>query len=213
MNRRTKVSWGILSTARIGTQKVIPAMQKGEYSQIVGIASRDLQKARTAAKELGIPKVYGSYQELLADKDMEAVYNPLPNHLHVGWTLKALEAGKHVLCEKPLGMNLQEVEGLLNKVKKYPKLKVMEAFMYRFHPQWQRIGTLIDKGTIVHHAGSEKKEITFEGCNQYTLRGDAFSRATQDDAAVPTPIEDGVANMRGIERIIESSRKAAWVKV
>ncbi|HEX4605655.1 MAG TPA: Gfo/Idh/MocA family oxidoreductase, partial [Candidatus Angelobacter sp.] len=92
MNR--KVKWGVLGVASIATRKVIPGMQKGEWSEVAAIASRDLAKAKAAAKELGITKAYGSYQELLADSEIEAVYNPLPNHLHVPWSIKAAEAGK-----------------------------------------------------------------------------------------------------------------------
>ena len=94
---KKKVEWGVLGVANIATKKVIPAMQRGEWSEVTAIASRDLDKARQAAKELGIPKAYGSYEELLADPDIEAIYNPLPNHLHVPWSIKAAEAGKHVL--------------------------------------------------------------------------------------------------------------------
>src|SRR5919112_4976652 len=97
----TPVRWGVLGAANIAVRKVIPAMQRGERTQVVAIASRNLDKARAAAKTLGIARSYGSYEELLADPEIEAIYNPLPNHLHVPWTLKAAEAGKHVLCEKP----------------------------------------------------------------------------------------------------------------
>src|SRR5882724_7369578 len=97
-----KVRWGILGVARIATVKVIPAMQRGEWCEIAGIASRDGARAESAARELGIPIAYGSYEELLADPDIEAVYNPLPNNLHVPWSIKAARAGKHVLCEKPI---------------------------------------------------------------------------------------------------------------
>src|SRR5579883_2122837 len=109
----SKVRWGIISTANIGVRKVIPAMQQGEFCEIVAIASRDLAKARAAAEQLGIARAYGSYEELLADSDIDAIYNPLPNHLHVEWSIKALEAGKHVLCEKPLAPSVAEGELLL----------------------------------------------------------------------------------------------------
>src|SRR5437016_6470022 len=108
-----KVRWGVLGVARIAVNRVIPAMQNGEHSEIVGIASRDLGRAQAAARELGIPKTYGSYEELLADPEIEAVYNPLPNHLHVPWSIRAAEAGKHVLCEKPIGMNVAETLELI----------------------------------------------------------------------------------------------------
>ncbi len=143
-----KVNWGILSTAKIGRLKVIPAMQTGSYCNFAAIASQDIYKAKEAAKELNISKAYGSYEELLADPNVEAVYIPLPNHLHVPYTIKSLQAGKHVLCEKPISMNVKEAELLLSEVKKHPKLKVMEAFMYKFHPQWQKVKELVNKGAI-----------------------------------------------------------------
>ena len=143
-----KIRWGVLSTARIGTETVIPAMQLGEYSRVTAIASRKLEKAQAATKQLGIEKAYGSYEELLADPDIDAVYNPLPNHLHVPWTIKALDAGKHVLCEKPIGLNAAEAQKLLNAARKFPRLKVMEAFMYRHHPQWQWAKQKVSEGKI-----------------------------------------------------------------
>ena len=315
-----KIRWGILSTAKIGTAKVIPAMKLGKYCEVVGIASRKAESALAAAKLLGIPKAYGSYEELLADPDIEAVYIPLPNPLHVPWSIRALEMGKHVLCEKPIGMSVADAEKLLEAARKHPKRKVMEAFMYRHHPQWQRArqmvvegeigelrtiqsffsycnkdpnnirniadmggGGLMDigcycisisrflfdaepekvygtiaydpqfgvdclaSGTMVfgsgtstftcgtqlnpyqrvnivgtegrieieipfnappdepcrmwHQRGSEIEEIMLDVCDQYTIQGDAFSRAVLDDTEVPTPLEDAVANMRVLEAL------------
>jgi predicted dehydrogenase len=144
----SKVRWGILSTAKIGVEKVIPAMQLGEYCEVTAIASRNLDKAQAAARQLGIPKAYGSYEALLADPDIDAIYNPLPNHLHVPWSLKAMEAGKHVLCEKPIGLTSAEAQELLDAARRRPELKVMEAFMYRQHPQWQRAQRLVTEGKI-----------------------------------------------------------------
>ena len=143
-----KIRWGVLSTARIGTEKVIPAMQLGEYCTVTAIASRQLEKAQAAARRLGIEKTYGSYEELLADPDVDAVYLPLPNHLHVPWAIKALKAGKHVLCEKPIGLNTAEAQELLEASRKFPRLKVMEAFMYRHHPQWQWAKKRVSEGKI-----------------------------------------------------------------
>ena len=143
-----KVRWGVLSTAKIGTEQVIPAMQLGKYCKIAAIASRNLDKAQAAARQLGIPKAYGSYEELLADPDIDAVYIPLPNHLHVPWSIKALDAGKHVLCEKPIGLTTAQARELLDAAQKRPELKVMEAFMYRHHPQWQRARQLVAEGKI-----------------------------------------------------------------
>src|ERR1700688_499524 len=137
-----KVRWGILGVARIATVKVIPAMQRGAYSDIVAIACRDLQKARSAAGDLGIPKAYGSYEELLADPDIEAIYNPLPNSLHVPWSVRAAQAGKHVLCEKPIGMNAAEARSLAS-ARDRAGVKIGEAFMVRTHPRWLRARELI----------------------------------------------------------------------
>ena len=324
-----KVKWGILSTANIGTGKVIPGMQKGEYCDILGISSRDRDKAESAAKELGIPRAYDSYEAMLADPEIQAVYNPLPNHLHVPWTIKALEAGKHVLCEKPIALTSAEAEHLRETAARTPHLKVMEAFMYRHHPQWKtarqmvvdgKVGRLqtvhcffsyynvnpndirnrakiggggmmdigcyciswarfifncepvrvcgtveydpqfltdrlasgmLDYGCgtstftcgtqipnyqrviiygtdghieieipgnaptdrpcrIWYEHGDNIEEITFPTSDQYTLQGDAFSRAILDDAPVPTPLTDAVANMRAIEAIFRSADKGNW---
>lgn len=144
----SKVRWGVLSTAKIGIERVIPAMKQCELCEIVAIASSSIEKAQDAAMKLGIQKAYGSYEDLLNAPEIDAVYIPLPNHLHVSWSIKALEAGKHVLCEKPLAMTATEANKLLGTAEKYPKLKIMEAFMYRHHPQWQRARQMIDEGKI-----------------------------------------------------------------
>jgi len=146
-----KIRWGVLSTAKIGLQKVIPAMQMSQYCEIVAIASRNVIQADQAAALLNIPKAYYSYEALLADPDIDAVYIPLPNHMHVDWAIKALEAGKNVLVEKPAGLSSHEAERLLEVSKSKPHLKLMEAFMYRHHPQWQKAKKLVedeDIGTI-----------------------------------------------------------------
>ena len=142
-----KVRWGVLSTAAIGIKKVLPAMQKGEWSAITAIASRDFSKAQESAHALGIPKAYGSYEELLADPEIEAIYNPLPNQLHVPWSIKAAEAGKHVLCEKPISLTVAEAKSLL-AVEERTGVKIGEAFMVRTHPQWVRTRELIASGRI-----------------------------------------------------------------
>jgi predicted dehydrogenase len=142
-----KVRWGILSTAAIGVKKVIPGMQKCEFAHVAAIASRDPGKARHAADALGISKAYGSYEELLADPEIDAIYNPLPNQMHVPWTIKAAEAGKHVLCEKPISMNATEAQQLL-AVRDRTVIKMGEAFMIRSFPQWLRLRELLDQGTI-----------------------------------------------------------------
>ncbi len=327
-----QVRWGIMSTADIGLAKVIPAMQRGEYCDIAGIASRRLEAAQAAAQELGIRKTYGSYEELLADPEIQAVYIPLPNHLHMPWSIRALEAGKHVLCEKPIAMNAAEARMLLDAVKRHPQLKAMEAFMYRLHPQWQTARHLVQSGQIGqlrtihsffsyfnvdprnvrnraeigggglmdigcynislsrfifdrepqrvsglveydpnfktdrlasglldfgsgtatftcstqlspyqrvniygtegrveieipfnappdrpckmwHQRGDEIQEIVFDICDQYTLQGDAFSRAVLDNTPAPTPLEDAVANMRVIDAVFDSDRRKAWVEL
>jgi len=143
-----KIRWGILSTAKIGRTKVIPALQSSAHNEVLAICSRDTQSARAAADELGIARAYGSYEELLADPDVDAIYNPLPNHLHVEWSIKALQAGKHILCEKPLGLNAADAQRLLDAANDHPQLVAMEAFMYRFHPRWQVAKALIDSGRI-----------------------------------------------------------------
>jgi predicted dehydrogenase len=330
-----KVVWGVLSTAKIGWEKVIPAMQKGEHCDIRAIASRDLAKGRALADKLGIPKAYGSYEELIADPEIEAIYNPLPNDQHVPMTLMAARAGKHVLCEKPVALTaiqaaeLREVAG---------KVHIMEAFMVRFHPQWiaardrvqrgelgdlravqayfsyfnrdasnirnqvdigggalydigcypivtgrflfgtepkrvialfdrdpefktdRTVSALVDFGegrrldfTIstqsvpyqrVQVCGTKKRmEIhipfnaplggstqvftddgshldgqstvseTIAACDQYTLQGDAFSRAVRGEIALPYGVEDAIANMRVIDALFASEKSGAWVTV
>ncbi|WP_172124033.1 Gfo/Idh/MocA family oxidoreductase [Devosia sp. 919] len=140
-----KIRWGILSTANIGMEKVTPAIMRSAHSEVVAIASRDLGKAQAAAAKLGITKAYGSYEELFADPDIDAIYNPLPNHLHVPMTLAAAQAGKHVLCEKPIALSAAEAEQL----RQIPSDRiVLEAFMIRFHPQWLRAREIIRSGEL-----------------------------------------------------------------
>ncbi len=141
------VTWGVISTADIGLKRVIPAMQQGAHCTIAAIASRDLGRAQSAANDLGISKAYGSYEALLADPDIEAIYNPLPNHLHLEWSARALEAGKHVLCEKPITLNAEEARRLI-AVRDRTGGKIEEAFMVRNHPQWWRVRQLIHDGSI-----------------------------------------------------------------
>ena len=143
----TKVRWGVLGAAKIAITKVIPAMQQGELSEVVAIASRDGAKARETADKLGIATSYGSYEELLADSNVDAIYNPLPNHLHVPWSIKAAEAGKHCLCEKPVALNVAELRTLI-EVQERTRLVIGEAFMVRSHPQWLRCRELVQSGSI-----------------------------------------------------------------
>ncbi|MGC2298625.1 MAG: Gfo/Idh/MocA family oxidoreductase [Acidobacteriaceae bacterium] len=331
-----KVRWGVLSTANIGVKKVIPGMRQGELSTIAAIASRDLAKARSVAAGLNIPTAYGSYEELLADPNIDAIYNPLPNQLHVPWTIRAAEAGKHVLCEKPLSMTLAEAKSLLS-VRDRTGVLIGEAFMIRSHPQWLRLRALIDEGRIgtlrsisaffsyfntdpanirnipetgggalydigcyciqaartgfaqqptrvvglidrdpqlqtdrltsalldfpagqaiftcstqlvpyqrVHFYGTKGRidiEIpfnaprerptrlfiddgrdilgsgitteTFPTTDQYTLQGDAFSRAILHGTPVPVSLEEGIANMAVIEAIFQSAQTGSWQPV
>ena len=139
------VRWGVLSTARIATKKVIPGMLKSPQLVVSGLASRNQQKAEAAAAELGIARAYGSYEEMLADPEIEAVYNPLPNHLHVPLTLAAAQAGKHVLCEKPMAMSAAELEALRPYAS---KVHIREAFMVRQHPQWISARDQVRRGAI-----------------------------------------------------------------
>jgi predicted dehydrogenase len=331
-----KIRWGVLSTAAIGVKKVIPGMQLGQYSTVTAIASRDLARARSAADALGIEKAYGSYEELLADGEIDAIYNPLPNQMHVPWTAKAAEAGKHVLCEKPLSLTVGEAESLL-PVRERTGVKIGEAFMIRSYTQWLRVRALLEAGRIgelravmaffsyfnvdpmnirnqvesgggalydigcyciqaartgfgtlptrvvglierdpamhtdrltsamldfpagqaiftcstqtapyqrVHFVGTKGRieiEIPFNApkdrptrvfidetgdifgagivteefptADQYTMQGDAFSKAILEGGEVPVPLEDAIANMRVIEAVFRSAEAGGWVGV
>ena len=143
----TPVRWGVLGAADIALKKVIPAMRGSERSRVVAIASRDKHKADAAAQSLGIPRAYGSYEELIADPDVEAIYNPLPNHLHVPWSVRAANAGKHVLCEKPIAMSAAEARELRD-ARDRNGVVIGEAFMVRTHPQWLGVRKLIESGRI-----------------------------------------------------------------
>ncbi len=328
-----KLRWGVLSTANIGLKKVLPGMMKCSHCTVDAIASRDLAKSRAAAKSLGIPRAYGSYEELLADPNIDAIYNPLPNQLHVPWTIKAAEAGKHVLCEKPISLTVAEAESLL-AVRARTGVKIGEAFMIRSTPQWLRLRQLLDEkrigelrsvagffsyfnadpANIRNHvewgggglmdigcyliqasryafaqeptrvvglierdptmhidrltsaildfpggqsiftcamqlipyqrvqflgtkgrieieipfnapidrptrifidstgdlAGSGITTETFPTCDQYTLQGDAFSKAVLEGREIPVPIEDAIGNMAVIEAVFRSARSGQW---
>lgn len=143
----TPVRWGVLGVAHIAVSKVIPAMQKSQHAKVIAIASRDQAKARAAADRLGISRAYGSYEELLDDPEIEAVYNPLPNHLHVPWSIRAAERGKHVLCEKPIALSADEARQLL-ATRDRTGVQIGEAFMVRTHPQWHKVQELIEAGRI-----------------------------------------------------------------
>ena len=331
-----KVRWAVLGAAKIAITKVIPAMQKGDWSDVVAITSRDLNKAKNAADKLGIRKAFGSYEEALADPEIEAIYDPLPNHLHVPWSIWAAEAGKHVLCEKPIALSADECRELI-AARDRTGVKIGEAFMVRTHPQWLRarelarsgeignlrsivaaysytnldpanirnmpdigggaimdigcypiqisrflfgaepetVAAVIDRDPQFHtdrlssvllgfpsgHCafscstqlvpyqkvqifgtkGRIEIEIPFNAppdrktrlfvdrtgdlsgsgitveefpiCDQYTIQGDLFSRAVRGEGAVPTPLEDSLANMRVIEAVFESARTGRGVAV
>jgi len=142
-----KVRWGVLGVAKIATQKVVPAMQQCARASVAAIASRDRGKADLAAIALGIPVSHASYEALIADPDIDAVYIPLPNHLHVEWATRAAEAGKHVLCEKPIGLTAADVRALI-AVRDRAGVLIQEAFMYRAHPQWRRAVELVRSGRL-----------------------------------------------------------------
>lgn len=145
--RSDRVRWGVLGVAAIATKKVIPGMRKSARTEVAAIASRDFRRAREAADRLGIPKAYGSYEELLADPEIDAIYNPLPNHLHVPWTARSADAGKHVLCEKPIALSASEAATLI-QVRERTRVKIAEAFMVRTHPQWLRTRQIVRAGGI-----------------------------------------------------------------
>jgi predicted dehydrogenase len=141
------IRWGVLGVAKIAVEKVIPAMQRGSHSVIAAIASRDPERARQAAQHLGIPKSYGSYEALLGDPDIDAIYNPLPNHLHVPLSIRAAEAGKHVLCEKPIALANSELCELI-EARDRTGVVIGEAFMVATHPQWIRAREILQSGEI-----------------------------------------------------------------
>ncbi len=144
-NRRLR--WGILSTATIARTKVIPGIARAEHCEVVAIASRDIALAERVAAELSIPTAHGSYEALLADPGIDAVYIPLPNHLHATWAIAAAEAGKHVLCEKPLATTARDAERMIEAAER-AGVQLMEAFMYRLHPSWVAVRELVASGRI-----------------------------------------------------------------
>lgn len=141
------IRWGVLGVANIAVKKVIPAMQRGSLTEVVALASRDSKKAEAAAAQLGIPRTYSSYEDLLGDPQVDAIYNPLPNHLHVPWSIHAAEAGKHVLCEKPIALTVADVKEL-GETRDRTGVQIGEAFMVRTHPQWLRARQIVDSGEI-----------------------------------------------------------------
>jgi predicted dehydrogenase len=142
-----KVKWGILSAAGIARKRAVPGMLRSELAEVSAVASRSLGKAQQFAGEFSIPKAYGSYEELINDPEIEAIYNPLPNHLHVEWSVRAASRGKHVLCEKPLARTVAEARRVLAARDEYG-VKIGEAFMVRSHPQWLQAQELVRGGRI-----------------------------------------------------------------
>lgn len=145
MSKASPIRFGILGNAKIARTQLIPAIQESSHAVVQAIGSRSLERAQALAGEAAIPESYGSYEEVLASPNVDAVYIPLPNHLHVPWSIHALHHGKHVLCEKPIGLSSQETKELIKVTREYPNQVVMEAFMYRFHPRWQRTREIIRK--------------------------------------------------------------------
>jgi len=142
-----KIRWGILGAASIARRRVVPAMQQTPNGEVVAIASRTLDKARDFARELSIPKAYGSYEELIADPDIDAIYNPLPNSEHAAWSIRCAEAGKPVLCEKPLAKDAAEAQSIVDAFARRNVL-FAEGFMYRFHPQTVKVKEMVDAGAV-----------------------------------------------------------------
>jgi len=142
-----KIRWGIISTANIGRRALVPALHNASNGELVAVASRDLAKARVFADELNIPRAYGSYEELLADPEIDAIYNPLPNDQHANWSIRAAAAGKHVLCEKPLASDAAEAEEMVKAFKANDRL-LAEAFMYRFHPRTRHVREMVRSGAL-----------------------------------------------------------------
>src|SRR5579864_8648651 len=163
-----KIRWGVLGIAGIAVKKVIPAMQRGADCEIAAIASRDLAKAQKAAGDLGISKAYGSYDELLANREIDAIYNPLPNHLHVPWSIRAAEAGKHVLCEKPIGLSVEEARKL-REARDRTGVKIGEAFMVRTHPQWLKALELV-RGARIGDLRSISGFFSYSNANPQNIR-------------------------------------------
>lgn len=142
-----RLRWGVLGCAGIAINSVIPGIQQSKTGQVVAIASRDKSKAEQTARDLSIERAYDSYETLLNDPDIDAVYIPLPNHLHMEWTIKAAEAGKHVLCEKPIALNAEQAQQMVDACEK-AGVFLAEAFMYRHHPRYEKIIEMINSGEI-----------------------------------------------------------------
>jgi xylose dehydrogenase (NAD/NADP) len=165
------VAWGLLSTARING-KILAAARESDEAEVVAVASRERARAERFARERGIPRAHGSYEELLADPAVEAIYNPLPNSLHVPWTLRALEAGKHVLCEKPFSRRAADVEEAFALADRQGRV-LSEAFMYRHHPQTKRVAELVREGGAVGRLRAIRAVFSFGLTDRTNIRLDA----------------------------------------
>lgn len=165
----TSVRWGILGTASIATRRLIPAIAASTAGEVVAIASRELAKAESAAAEAGIPVSYGSYQALIDDPSVDAIYIPLPNHLHLPWAVRALEGGKHLLCEKPLALTASEGRRIQTSAQRFPRLKAMEAFMYRFHPRWEAIHAMV-RGGGIGELGTVHTVFCYDNADPHNIR-------------------------------------------
>lgn len=147
-----KLSWGILGCASIATRSVIPGIQQSQTGEVLAVASRDEKKATDTASRFGIERAYGSYEAMLSDDDIDVVYIPLPNHLHKTWTIRAAEQGKHILCEKPIALNVEEAMDMVSACDR-AGVKLAEAFMYRYHPRYERVREIVKSGEIGHVRG------------------------------------------------------------
>src|SRR5258708_4256266 len=183
-----KVKWGILSAASIARRRAVPGMLQCELAEVTAVASRSLEKAQQFAREFSIPKAYGSYEELLNDPEIEAIYNPLPNHLHVEWSIQAASRGKHVLCEKPVARTVAEARRLLEARDEYG-VKIGEAFMVRSHPQWLRAQELVRGGRIGKLRAAVWLFIYFNGNPANACKSTEFAGgALMDIVFYPVPI-------------------------
>jgi predicted dehydrogenase len=168
---KESLNWGLLSTANIN-RAFIPGLRASKRSNLLAVASRSQELANSFARELKIPRAYDSYEALLADTEIDVIYNPLPNHLHTEWTIKAVEAGKHVLCEKPLTLNVSDVDAVAGAAKTHGRV-VAEAFMYRHHPQTLKVQELVQNGSL----GTLK---LLRGSFTYTMTGEGNIRSNPD---------------------------------
>src|SRR5258706_578070 len=214
-----KLRWGLLSTARIN-QALLPPLRSSARNELTAVASRDLDRAQAYADERNIPRVFGSYEAMLADPDIDVIYNPLPNSMHTEWTIKAAEAGKHVLCEKPLANTIEEVDAITDAAKK-AGVVVMEAFMYRHHPQTLKVKELVgDQGTItvklpftpklneeiIVMNGDEKRIITIPGEDLYLGEVENMADAILEGKAIRMSLTDSRNNVATIQALLCSAQ-------